>query len=67
MVSKKIAQTLKLDKNNPYVEVLEIKKNKTFIAKKSNTYDEEKQVIETAPVSEVVIDDLSKTLICSLL
>jgi len=58
VVSKKIAKILKLDPNNPYVEIFEVKKNKTFIAKKSNTFDEEKNVMDTAPVDKVEIDVL---------
>ena len=58
--SKKIASILELDVNNPYVEVIEIKKNKIFISKKAVTFDEEKKVAENAPVDEITIDDLFK-------
>ena len=60
VVSKKIAEILELDLNNPYVEFSEIKKNKTFIAKKSETFQEERKVAEKAPVKEVLVADLSK-------
>ena len=60
VISKKIASILELDVNNPYVEVVEVKKNKIFIAKKTNTFDEEKKVAENAPVDEITMDDLSK-------
>ena len=60
VVSKKIAKILDLDLDNPYVEVYELKKNKTFVAKKSNTFDEERNVAESAPVDSVQMDDLSK-------
>ena len=60
VLSKKIATILELDIDNPYVEVFEIKKNKTFIAKEGNIFEEEKTVVETAPVDEVEIDDLSE-------
>jgi len=60
VMSKKIATILELDVNNPYVEIFEVKKNKTFIAKEGNIFDEEKQVAETAPVNEVKMDDLSE-------
>ena len=46
VISKKVASILDLDLKNPYIELNEIKKNKTFIAKKSNTFDEEKNVAE---------------------
>ena len=60
VVSKKVANLLDLDFENPYVEIIEVKKNKTFIAKKTNTFDEEKNVAEIAPVNEVKMDDLTK-------
>ena len=59
VITKKIASILELDINNPYVEMIEIKKNKTFIAKETNTFDEEKNVKEKAPVNEIKMDDLS--------
>ena len=59
VISKKIASILELDLNNPYVEIVELKKNKIFIAKETNTFEEEKKVAETAPVDEVKVDDLS--------
>ena len=60
VISEKIAKLLKLNRDNPFVEINEVKKNKTFIAKKANTYDEEKNVAEKAPIDEVKIDDLTK-------
>ena len=60
VVSKKVATILELDFDNPFVEILEIKKNKTFIAKKSNTFEEEKNVAETVPVNEIKMDDITR-------
>ena len=63
VISKKIATILELDLNNPYVEIIETKKNKTFIAKKSNIFEEEKNVVEKVPVNEIEMNDLAnKTL-----
>ena len=59
VINKEIASILELDVNNPYVEVFETKKNKTFVAKESNTFEEEKNVSEKAPVNEVEMDDLT--------
>ena len=59
-VSKKVSDILELDLENPYLEITEVKKNKTFIAKKSETFEEEKNVSEKAPVDEVKMDDLVK-------
>ena len=59
LVSKEVFLALELDIDNPYIELEEIKKNKTFVAKKTKTFDEEKKVAETVPVDEISVDDLS--------
>ena len=59
VISKKIASILDLDLENPYIEFFETKKNKTFVAKKANTFEEEKKVAEKAPVENIEMDDLS--------
>tara|TARA_B110000438_G_scaffold270807_1_gene288219 strand:+ start:374 stop:1123 length:750 start_codon:yes stop_codon:yes gene_type:complete len=59
VISKKVAASLELDLENPYVEIFEQKKNKTFVAKESNIFDEEKNVANSAPVDKVKMDDLS--------
>ena len=59
VISSKVASVLDLDVNNPYIEIIEIKKNKTFIAKEGNIFDEEKNVSEKAPVDEIKMDVLS--------
>ena len=60
VVSEKVASILELDLDDPHVEVTELKKNKTFIAKKTDTFDEEKKVADINPVNEVKMDDLTK-------
>ena len=60
VISEKIASILELDLDNPFVEVVEVKKNKTFIAKKTNMFEEEKKVAAILPVNEVKMDDLTK-------
>ena len=60
VVSAKASSILELDPENPYIEVIEIKKNKKFIAKESNIFDEEKNVAEKAPVDEIKMDNLLK-------
>ena len=59
VISAKIANLLELDNENPYVEILEFKKNKTFIAKESTTFDEEKHVATKVPVNEIKMDILT--------
>ena len=59
VISKKIATFLELDINNPFVEINEIKKNKTFIAKEGSIFEEEINVADKAPVDEIKMDDLT--------
>ena len=60
VITEPISKVLDLDHENPYVEVIQIKKNKKFIAKEANIFDEEKNVAEKVPVNDIKIDDLSK-------
>ena len=60
VLSRSAAFALELDMENPYVEVFETKKNKTFVAKESNTFEEEKNVSKKVPVDEVKIDILTE-------
>jgi hypothetical protein len=59
VLSARIADKLELDINQPYVEILEILENSTFIAQKAKTYDEEKNVAVKAPVDGISINDLN--------
>ena len=59
VITKKMAESLDLDINNPYVEVLTIKKNEKFIAKKASIFEEEKNVANKVPVTSININDLS--------
>ena len=59
VISKRIASNLDLDLDNPFVEIIEVKRNKTFIAKKTNTFEEEKNVADKVPVEEIKVDTLS--------
>jgi len=61
VISKKIAEMLELNPENPYVEVLEVKKNKTFVAKESNTFDEERNVSTKVPVEKIKMDDITES------
>ncbi len=49
VITKKAAKFLELDFNNPYVEFIEVKKNKTFIAKEGVIFEEEKNVAAKLP------------------
>ena len=59
VLSLRIAEELELDFNEPYIEMILVSKNSTFIAKKAKMFDEEKQVAEKAPVEGISINDLS--------
>ena len=59
VISKKVATDLKLDFENPYVEIIELKENEKFVAEEGTIFDEEKNVAEKAPVDEIKMDDLS--------
>jgi len=61
MISQQVANELNINTEFPYIELLEIKKNKTFIAKKATTHNDEKNISNKAPVTKVKIDNLSLT------
>ena len=60
MITEEVAKKLNLDTKLPFVEVLEIKKNKSFVAKKTKIYKEEEKIHSNAPVETVKIDNISK-------
>ena len=60
IISKRIAENLDLNPNEPYVEIVLISRNSTFIAKKAKTFDEEKEVAEKAPIDGIKISDLNE-------
>ena len=61
ILSLRIAEELELDFNEPYVEIILISKDSTFVAKKAKMFDEEKNVAEKAPVDGIQINDLNIT------
>ena len=60
LITKKVAEKLGIQSNFPLIEILEIKKNKSFIAKKAKIYSEEKKISSNAPVTSVQISNISK-------
>ena len=60
VISLRIAEELEIDILEPYIEIKLINTSETFIAKKSKTFDEEKQVANKAPVDSISINDLNK-------
>ena len=60
LISKPVAEKLKIDNKLPLIEILEVKKNKSFIAKKAKIFNEEKKIPSKAPVTSVLISNISK-------
>ena len=60
VLSKRISKELELDFDEPYISIVEIDNNSTFVANKTKTFDEERVVAEKAPVTEIGIKNLSK-------
>ena len=59
VITKRIAENLELDFKEPYVDIVLISKNSTFIAKKAKTFEEEKNVAEKAPIDGIQISNLN--------
>ena len=60
LITKPVADKLNLDIRLPIIEIIEIKKNKSFVAKKTKIYNEEKKISSNAPVDSVKISNISK-------
>ena len=45
LITESVADRLSIDRALPLVEIIEIKKNKSFIVKKAKIYSEEKNII----------------------
>ena len=61
LITESVYYKLELEESLPFVEIQEIKKNKSFIAEKAKTFEEEKKVVNKVPVTGVKIDNISKT------
>ena len=60
LITKSVAEKLNLRNELPLIEINEIKKNKSFVAKKAKIYNEEKKISSKAPVASVKISNISK-------
>ena len=60
LISKNIADKLELSLDFPFVEVYQIKSNKSFVAKKAITDIEEKKIANKAPIEKININNISK-------
>jgi len=59
VLSLRIADEIGLNKNEPYVEILEVLQDSVFIAKRAKMFEEEKKVASKAPVNDINISDLN--------
>ena len=60
VITERISQDLEISLDEPYVEIQLINNNSSFVAKKSKTFDEERNVAEKAPIDGIIINDLNK-------
>ena len=60
LITKPVMDELQLGADLPILEILEIKKNKLFVAEKAKIYNEEKKISSNAPVTSVKISNISK-------
>ncbi len=60
LITNSVVKKLDLDPKLPLLEIIEIKKNKSFVAKKAKIYKEEKKISSKAPVDTVQISNISK-------
>ena len=60
LISKSIADVLDLSLEFPYIEIIEIKTNKSFVAKRAITDVEEKKIANKAPIGAININNISK-------
>tara|TARA_B100000902_G_scaffold386040_1_gene428144 strand:+ start:1934 stop:2692 length:759 start_codon:yes stop_codon:yes gene_type:complete len=59
VITARIAEELFLDEREPYIDLVLINKDSTFVAKKAKTFDEEMNVAEKVPVDGITIDNLN--------
>ena len=59
VLSLRIADEIGLNKDEPYVEILEVLEDAIFVAKRAKTFEEEKKVANKAPVNNINISDLN--------
>ena len=60
LISEAVAEKLNISNDLPIIEIIEVKKNKSFIAKKAKIFNEEKKISSNAPVTSVEISNISQ-------
>jgi len=59
VITTRIAETLEISPAEPYIEIILISKDTTFVANKTKTFEEEREVAEKAPIDGIQISDLT--------
>ena len=59
VITERIVENLELNPIEPYIEIVLISNNSTFIANKSKTFEEEKEVAQKVPVDGIQISNLN--------
>ena len=59
VISNRISDYLEIDIDDPYIEIVLILDNSSFIAKKAKTFEEERNVAQKAPIDGILINDLN--------
>jgi len=60
LITKPVSEKLEISDTLPLVELTELRKNESFVAKKAKIYNEEKKISSNAPVASVKISNISK-------
>ena len=63
VISNRISKEIDLNLNEPYIEIIEILHNSSFVAKKAKTFEEEKNVADKAPIDSISVDDLNSEIV----
>ena len=59
IITERIVEELDINISEPYIEIVLISKDTTFVANKAKTFDEEKKVAEKAPIDGIQISSLN--------
>tara|TARA_Y100001958_G_C21222545_1_gene547897 strand:- start:1248 stop:1991 length:744 start_codon:yes stop_codon:yes gene_type:complete len=60
LITKPVSDKLEISNTLPLVELTELRKNESFVAKKAKIFNEEKKISSNAPVASVKISNISK-------
>ncbi len=62
VITSRIAEVLELDSEIPFIKIILISNNSTFVAKRAKTFEEEKKIAGKMPVDNIQINDLKTTI-----